>query len=71
MQRQYGERTTDRWPGSEGEVPWSLAVIIAASVWAIAALAAGIGVGRVIARADSEESRVSLPAPSLSATARP
>lgn len=49
----------------------ALAVIIAASVWAIAALAAGIGVGRVIARADSEESRVSLPAPSLSATARP
>lgn len=37
-------------------------VVIAATVWLVAALAAGIGLGRVIARADSEEERTPLPA---------
>lgn len=35
----------------------ALAVVVtAAAVWAIAALVTGIGLGRVIARADSEQS---------------
>ncbi len=46
-------------------------VLIAATIWMIAALATGIGLGRVIARADSEAVRGSLPAaPGLSGTVR-
>lgn len=33
----------------------AVVVIIAVSIWVIAAVATGIGLGRVIARADSEE----------------
>lgn len=33
----------------------AVVVIIAASIWVIAAVATGIGLGRVIARADSKE----------------
>lgn len=36
-------------------------VVLAATLWLVAALAAGIGLGRVIARADSEEERTTLP----------
>ncbi|MFF7681928.1 hypothetical protein ACFZA2_04130 [Microbacterium sp. NPDC007973] len=44
-------------------------VVIAAAAWALTALATGIGLGRVIARADSEEAKGSLSAaPRLSGT---
>lgn len=44
-------------------------VVIAAATWVITALATGIGLGRVIARADSERAKGSLSAtPRLSET---
>jgi len=46
--------------------------VIAASIWVIVALATGIGLGRVIARAESEESGRSLSTGrGLSGAARP